>query len=130
MRLALVTNTLPPEGRGGAEAYVAGLARELSARHDVVVLTGGRATLDGVETVHLPGLPSFRATLTPRGRRWHARPMDPGVHRATMRALERSGRTWSTHAVQGLSAAIFTAIGRRGSDTSTPRTISGSSARG
>ncbi len=32
MRLALVTNTLPPEGRGGAEAYVAGLARELAMR--------------------------------------------------------------------------------------------------
>jgi glycosyltransferase involved in cell wall biosynthesis len=116
MRLALVTNTLPPEGRGGAEAYVAGLARELAARHDVLVLTGARAPLDGVVTAHLPGLPELpRDAHAVRKAVWHARDQWlPGVHRATTRALEsfRPGVV-HTHAVQGLSAAVFTAIRRR-----------------
>lgn len=117
MRLALVTNTLPPEGRGGAESYVADLAREFSARHDVVVLTGARAALDGVPTVHLPGLPELpRDAHAARKAVWHARDQwIPGVHRATMRALETfRPEVVHTHAVQGLSAAVFTAIRRRG----------------
>ena len=116
MRLALVTNTLPPEGRGGAEAYVAGLARELAGRHDVVVLTGARAALEGVETVHLPGLPELpRDAHAARKAVWHARDQWlPGVHRATMRALASfNPDVVHTHAVQGLSAAVFTAIRRR-----------------
>jgi glycosyltransferase involved in cell wall biosynthesis len=118
MRLALVTNTLPPEGRGGAEAYVAALARDLASRHDVVVLTGSRAALEGVETVHLPGLPELpREAHAARKVVWHARDQWlPGVHRATKGALASFGPdVVHTHAVQGLSAAVFTAIRSLGS---------------
>lgn len=118
MRVALVTNTLPPEGKGGAEAYVAALAGELAGRHDVVVLTGARATLEGVRTVRLPGLPELPRSAHPaRKAVWHARDQWlPGVHRATRRALASFGPDIvHTHAVQGLSAAVFTAIRSLGS---------------
>ncbi len=118
MRLAFVTNTLPPEGRGGAEAYVAGLARDLAARHEVVVLTGARVGIDGIETVHLPGLPELpRDANAARKAVWHAQDQWlPGVHRETKRALESFGPdVVHTHAVQGLSAAVFTAIRSLGS---------------
>ncbi|HEX7254653.1 MAG TPA: glycosyltransferase [Gaiellaceae bacterium] len=113
MRVALVTNTLPPEGRGGAEAYAAALARDLSGRHEVVVLTGAHVGLDGVSTVRLPGLPELaRDAHLARKAVWHARDQWlPGVHRATRRALSSfEPDVVHTHAVQGLSAAIFTAI--------------------
>lgn len=113
MRLALVTNTLPPEGRGGAEAYVAALARDLAERHDVLVLTGARSTLDGIPTRTLPGLPHLSHSAHPaRKAVWHTRDQWlPGVHRATRRALEEFRPDLvHTHAVQGLSAAVFTAI--------------------
>jgi glycosyltransferase involved in cell wall biosynthesis len=113
VRLALVTNTLPPEGRGGAEAYVAALAEELAARHDVLVLTGAHARLEGVDTVRLPGLEALRREAHPAGKAvWHARDQWlPGVHRATKRALAGfQPDVVHTHAVQGLSAAPFTAI--------------------
>lgn len=113
MRLALVTNTLPPEGRGGAEAYVAALARELASRHKVVVLTGARSSLDGVETVQLPHLEELPPDAHPaRKAAWHARDQWlPAVHRQTKHALaEFSPDVVHTHAIQGLSAAVFTAI--------------------
>ena len=113
MRVALVTNTLPPEGRGGAEAYVAALARDLAERHDVVVLTGAHATLGGVSSSRLPGLPQLPHAAHPvRKAVWHARDQWlPGVHRATRNALEEFRPDLvHTHAVQGLSAAVFTAI--------------------
>jgi glycosyltransferase involved in cell wall biosynthesis len=114
MRVALVTNTLPPEGRGGAEAYVAALARELAERHEVLVMTGASVSLDGVETRRLPGLPQLSHTTNPvRKAIWHG--LDqwlPGVHRAMRRALDEfRPDVVHTHAVQGLSAAVFTAIG-------------------
>jgi glycosyltransferase involved in cell wall biosynthesis len=113
VRLALVTNTLPPEGRGGAEAYVAALAQELAGRHDVLVLTGARTRLEGVETVRLPGLDALRPEAHPASKAvWHGRDQWlPGVHRAARRALaEFQPDVVHTHAVQGLSAAPFTAI--------------------
>ena len=113
MRVALVTNTLPPEGRGGAEAYVAELARALSERHDLVVLSGGRSSVDGVATVHLSGLPELAHSAHPaRKAVWHARDQWlPGVHLATRSTLaEFKPDVVHTHAVQGLSAAVFTAI--------------------
>lgn len=113
MRLALVTNTLPPEGRGGAEAYVAALARDLARRHDVVVLTGAHSTLDRVPTRRLPGLPQLSHSAHPaRKAVWHARDQWlPGVHRETRSALEEfRPDVVHSHAVQGLSAAVFTAI--------------------
>jgi glycosyltransferase involved in cell wall biosynthesis len=113
MRLALVTNTLPPEGRGGAEAYVAALARELSERHDVLVLTGAGEASAGARTRRLPGLPQLSHAANPlRKAVWHGRDQWlPGVHRATRRALDEFRPDLvHTHAVQGLSAAVFTAI--------------------
>lgn len=118
MRVALVTNTLPPEGRGGAEAYVAELAQALSERHEVAVLSGGRSSVDGVATVHLPGLPELGQSAHPaRKAVWHAQDQWlPGVHRATRTALaEFRPDVVHTHAVQGLSAAVFTAIRSLGS---------------
>lgn len=117
MRVALVTNTLPPEGRGGAEAYVAALAGDLASRHELLVLTGGGA-LDGVRTVRLPGLPPLAREANPaRKAIWHARDQWlPAVHRATRHELEAFGPdVVHTHAEQGLSAAIFTAIRSLGS---------------
>jgi glycosyltransferase involved in cell wall biosynthesis len=113
MRLALITNTLPPEGRGGAEAYVAALARELAERHDVLVLTGARSSLDEIPTQRLPGLPQLSHSANPaRKAAWHA--LDqwlPGVHRSARNALEDfRPDVVHSHAVQGLSAAVFTAI--------------------
>jgi glycosyltransferase involved in cell wall biosynthesis len=113
VRLALVTNTLPPEGGGGAEAYVAALARELAERHDVLVLTGAQSTLESVQTRRLPGLPQLPHSANPAQKAvWHARDQWlPGVHRSTRSALaEFRPDLVHTHAVQGLSAAVFTAI--------------------
>jgi len=112
MKLALVTNTLPPEGRGGAEAYVAALADDLSDRHEVVVLTGAGGGLE-VETIHVPGLAPLARDADPaRKALWHARDQWlPATHRAVKRALaELRPDVVHTHAVQGLSAAPFTAI--------------------
>jgi glycosyltransferase involved in cell wall biosynthesis len=113
VRLALVTNTLPPEGRGGAEAYVAALAQALVRRHDILVLTGAATPLEGVETAQLPGLDPLRADAHPASKAvWHARDQWlPGVHRAARHALAQfRPDVVHTHAVQGLSAAPFTAI--------------------
>jgi len=114
MRIAVVTNILPPEGSGGAEAYAALVAATLAHAHDVLVISGsptgdiGRAQLATV-----PSLAELH-TDAPLSRKlvWHARDQwRPTVHRATSRAL----RTFDpdvvhSHAVQGLSAAVFTAI--------------------
>jgi len=113
MRLAFVTNTLPPEGRGGAEAYVAALARELNGLHDVLLLTGSKVGLEGVRTKHLPGLPELGHSANPAQKAvWHARDQWlPRVHLATRRALaDFRPDVVHTHAVQRLSAAVFTAI--------------------
>jgi glycosyltransferase involved in cell wall biosynthesis len=118
MRIALVSSTLPPEGRGGAEAYVAELARSLAPRHDVAVLTGARRSeLEGVEHIVLPVLAPVREGDSAAHRLlWHARDQwRPSVHVAMGRALAR----WHpdvvhTHEPQGLSAAVFTAIERAG----------------
>ena len=114
MRVALISNTLPPEGRGGAEAYVADLAQELAERgHDVVVLTGARAPRPVVPVISLPGLAPLDPHANPaRKAAWHA--LDqwlPSVHSAVKRELARfRPDVVHTHAVQGLSAAVFTAI--------------------
>lgn len=117
MRLALVTNTLPPEGGGGAEAYVADLARELAGRHDVLVLTGARVGIEGARTARLPGLPDLPRSAHPAWKAvWHARDQWlPRVHLAARRELEAfRPEVVHSHAVQGLSAAVFTAIRRLG----------------
>jgi glycosyltransferase involved in cell wall biosynthesis len=114
MRIALVSNTLPPEGRGGAEAYVSYLASSLSREHEVLVLTGATsATIEGVSIERLPPLPRLPPRASPsRKLVWHARDQwRPSVFRSSVRAL----RTFRpdvvhTHECQGLSAAIFSAI--------------------
>jgi glycosyltransferase involved in cell wall biosynthesis len=114
MRLALIATLLPADTRGGAEAYVDTVARSLSERHDVVVLTGSRAPeIDGIPTLRLPRLPLLRRTAPFAGRAlWHA--LDqwlPHVHRSVVRELRRLDPDLVlTHNPQGLSAAVFTAI--------------------
>jgi glycosyltransferase involved in cell wall biosynthesis len=118
VRIALVSNTLPPEGKGGAEAYVAELAAALASRHEVIVLTGAReGDVEGVRIARLPGLgglehdaPAVRKAL------WHARDQWlPSVHRAARRELRSfAPDVVHTHAVQGLSAGVFTAIASEG----------------
>jgi glycosyltransferase involved in cell wall biosynthesis len=117
MRLALISSLLPPDSRGGAEAYVALQATSLAERHDVVVLTGSpAAAIDGQPTVRLPRLPNLAPSAPVGGRiLWHA--LDqwlPQVHFALARELRRiEPDVVLTHQPQGLSAAVFTAIAAR-----------------
>lgn len=117
MRISLVASLLVPDTRGGAEAYVEKAARSLAERHDVTVLTGSRAKVDGVRTIRLPRLPILeRGAGTSLGRLvWHARDQwMPSVHVTLVRTLRREAPdiVW-THEPQGLSAAVFTAVARR-----------------
>jgi glycosyltransferase involved in cell wall biosynthesis len=113
MRIALISNTLPPEGRGGAEAYVAALADALAGRHEILVLSGARGIeVDGVAHVRLPAQPPVgEHDSTARRALWHARDQwRPAVHRATLQALRAfAPDVVHTHEPQGLSAAVFTA---------------------
>jgi glycosyltransferase involved in cell wall biosynthesis len=118
MRIVLVTSALSADTRGGAEKYVEDAARSLSGRHDVTVLTGSKAQADGIELVHLPGLPYHDAGAGSAISRvlWHARDQwRPRVHHAAARALGeiQPDVVW-THEPQGLSAAIFTAVAAHG----------------
>ena len=118
MRIALIATQLPADSRGGAEAYVEAAARSLAERHEVLVLSGSKSTLDGIPTVRLPRLAELDQTVHPLGYRllWHARDQWlPAVHLAVVRELKR----WRpdivlTHHPQGLSAAVFTAIAQLG----------------
>lgn len=114
MRIALVTSALTADTHGGAEKYVEDAARSLGGRHDVVVVTGSDAALEGVSVARLPGLPYHDAGTGSTAARllWHARDQwRPAVHRAFARVLDeqRPDVVW-THEPQGLSAAVFTAI--------------------
>jgi glycosyltransferase involved in cell wall biosynthesis len=114
MRIALVTSALMADTHGGAEKYVEDAARSLAARHDVFVVTGSRAPLDGIAVARLPGLPYHDAGTGSASSRvlWHARDQwRPSVHRALVGVLDerRPDVVW-THEPQGLSAAVFTAI--------------------
>ena len=117
MRLALISSLLPHESPGGAEAYVAASARWLAERHDVTVLTGSEAVLDGVATVRLPSLPMLDLESSlPVKLAWHA--FDqwlPSVHYAVVHELARlRPDVVVTHQPQGLSAGVFTGIRRLG----------------
>ncbi len=114
MRIAVVTNVLPPEGRGGAEAYAALFAATLAERHDVLVLSAS-ATGDvgGARVAALPRLPHLAPTAPmPEKLVWHARDQwRPSVHVAARRELSAfRPDVVHTHECQGLSAAVFTAI--------------------
>jgi glycosyltransferase involved in cell wall biosynthesis len=116
MRIAIVSSTLPPEGRGGAEAYVATLAAHLRERHEVVLLSGAPDPgLEGVAHIRLPRLRPVREGDSAAYRLfWHARDQWlPSVHVAMGRALARARPdVVHTHEPQGLSAAVFTATTR------------------
>jgi glycosyltransferase involved in cell wall biosynthesis len=116
MRIALVSNSLPPEpATGGAQDYVADLARDLQERHDVLVISGARGGLEGVECVSVPALrvllpnePMIAKAV------WHLRDQwMPSVHRAVTDELRRfRPGVVHTHELQGISAAAFTAVAR------------------
>lgn len=114
MRIALIASLLKPDTLGGAEGYVDDLARSLGARHDVVILTGSRANVDGPPIVRVPRLPHFSAGTGNALTRivWHARDQwRLSVHRAVIRELRRfQPDVVATHHPQGLSAAVFTAV--------------------
>jgi glycosyltransferase involved in cell wall biosynthesis len=114
MRIALVSNVLPPAGQGGAELYVAQLADALAASHQVAVFCGGTGGEAGAATVvPVPGLGRLDPNATfARKALWHTRDQWlPSVHRA----LRRHFRTFApdvvhTHEPQGLSGGVFTAV--------------------
>lgn len=118
MRIVVVTSSLPPEGKGGAEGYAAMVAETLADRHEVLVMSGasegdiGEANLKTVR--HLPQLP--RDASLPRKLVWHARDQwSLPVHVAMTRHLRRfRPDVVHTNECQGLSAAVFTAIAQVG----------------
>jgi len=115
VRIALVTNVLPPEGRGGAEHHVAALAASLHDRgHEVTVLSGTRGDLDGPRVVLVPR----RTDLRPADSRWRKvtwHVVDlwrPDAHRRISGVLRRGGYdVVHTNSPQGLSSAVFSAVG-------------------
>jgi glycosyltransferase involved in cell wall biosynthesis len=118
MRIAVVLNVLPPEGRGGAEAYAALLAATLAEEHDVLVLsTSPTGEVGTARLARLPGLPHLAPTASLSEKLiWHSRDQwRPSVQFALRREL-RSFRpdVVHTHECQGLSAAVFTAISSLG----------------
>lgn len=118
MRVALISNSLPPEpATGGAQDYVADLAQELGGRHEVLVLSGARTcVLEGVDCVRLPVLRLLRPTEPlPAKVVWHLRDQwMPSVHRAVSAHLrDFAPDVVHTHEPQSLSAAVFTAVEAR-----------------
>ncbi len=115
MRVALISNSLPPEpATGGAQHYVANLAQHLGERHEVLVLSGAEnCRLEGVSCVHLPALRVLRPTeALPAKAFWHLRDQWlPSVHRATRIHLrDFAPDVVGTHEPQSLSASVFTAV--------------------
>src|SRR5687767_225413 len=90
MRIALISNTLPPEGRGGAEAYVSYLAASLARKHDVVVLTGATSgAIEGASIGRLPALLRLAPDASLEHKLvWHSRDQwRPTVFRSATRLL-------------------------------------------
>ena len=116
MRIALVSNILPPFGRGGAEAYVARLGSTLAAEgHEVMILSGSPGKVEGAEIRLLPHLPRLDpSTPYPGKLLWHARDQWlPSVYRAMIDELrDFRPQIVHTHECQGLSASVFSAIRR------------------
>jgi glycosyltransferase involved in cell wall biosynthesis len=118
MRIAVVVNVLPPDGRGGAEAYAALLAATLAEEHDVLVLsTSPTGEVGAARIAQLPSLPYLAPTASlPEKLIWHSRDQwRPSVQLALRRELLSFGPdVVHTHECQGLSAAVFTAISSLG----------------
>ena len=114
MKIALVTNVLPPQGRGGAELYVAALGAALSRRgHDVGVISGSAGVVPGVTVSRLPRRPDVpRDAGTVRKAVWHLTDLwRLEVHR-DLRALLGAGGydVVHTNSPQGLSSAVYSAV--------------------
>ena len=118
MRIAIVTNTLPPEGLGGAESYAAQEAVTLAADHEILVLSGSRGgDVGDARVVQIPRLADLAHDARPTTKlMWHARDQwRPSVHRHVARALrEFRPHVVHAHSVQGLSAAAFTGVKAQG----------------
>jgi glycosyltransferase involved in cell wall biosynthesis len=113
MRIALVSSSIAPWRLGGSEIYAAMLAKALVEQHEVVLYTGARDGLPGVETIRLPALPELpRGAPGLRKTVWHARDQWlRSVHEELKRELRRfRPNVVHTHHPQGLSGAVFTAI--------------------
>jgi glycosyltransferase involved in cell wall biosynthesis len=114
MRIAIVATTLPPEVHGGAELYAADLAAALAEHHEVCVLSGAPA--DAERSFRVATIPRLRpfaeGTRLPRRTLWHLRDQwIRAVHIGVRTELERfRPAVVHSHQVQGLSAAVFTAI--------------------
>lgn len=116
MKIAVITNTLPPCGQGGAERYAAALATAMAARHEVLVLSGSAEAVAGVRVRALPALPELREESRFATRAlWHARDQWRwAVHRAIDRELTSFlPDVVHTHEPQGLTAAVFSGYSAR-----------------
>lgn len=115
MRVALVSNGLRGDpSAGGAEHYVSDLADALAAENDVLVLANGRSGGSGSRGIELPGLGSLSRDASSLTKTvWHLRDQwIPAVHRQLGEALASfRPDVVHTHLPQGLSAAVFSAIG-------------------
>ena len=117
MRVAIISNTMPPEGRGGAEAYVAQLAAALAEANDVIVLTGASSPSEttAYEVAQLPRLPKLAHEASFSDKTiWHARDQwRPATFFSALKILRRfQPNVVHTNECQGLSASVFTAVGR------------------
>ena len=112
--MLLVSNLLYPDGSGGAERYVSELASELRREHDVTVFTGSPG---GSTVVTSRRFRRLRADASIGDKvAWHLRDQwHPGVERELRQLVRRfKPDVVHSHEIQGLSAAVFTAIARAG----------------
>jgi glycosyltransferase involved in cell wall biosynthesis len=113
MRVALVTNLLPPHGTGGAERYARDVADELARRHEVLVLSGTAGETVRAHVSTLPALPHLEPATSAAGKAfWHLRDQWSSRVRKSARAQLAAFEpdVVFTHEIQGLSASVFGAI--------------------
>ena len=116
MRVLVVSNGLPPVATGGAEAHAYDTSVALAQRHEVRVLSGTATYGHAPFALELlPPLPPLRPDApVHRKAVWHLRDQwRPDIARRVAAEVH----SWQpdvalTHNVQGLSAAVFTALGR------------------
>lgn len=117
LRVMVLSNTLPPTGRGGAEAYALQLAEGLQQRGHAVVLVSGDT--DGVRTSlplrRIPALAHNGGTTAIGKALWHTRDLwRLVVHQRFGEELDSfAPNVVHTNSVQGLSSAVFSALAAR-----------------